>query len=64
MRIGAEDLLKKYKTGIRVAEALIMGRLRSYQEDFASEAIGGTFVFEAAKTRIELGLTKPFEDDE
>ena len=53
MRIGAEDLLKRFGTVVDVAEAMIMGELSSYETDFARDIVTPT-VIAAAEARMRL----------
>lgn len=52
MRIGARDLLNKYGTGLAVAEALLTGKLSSFEEAFVSDVVD-TIILEAAKFRVK-----------
>ena len=52
MKIGAENLLTEYGTALAVAEALIQGKLNSYQEQFVSDIVT-LVILEAAKFRIQ-----------
>jgi len=50
--IGGEDLLKKYGSPLAVAEALILGKLYSDEQRFASELVS-ILTLEAARIRLE-----------
>jgi len=50
--IGAETLVKKYESPLGVAEALILGKLSSYEQYWVGEVVGKTML-EAARIRLE-----------
>ena len=52
MMIGSRDLLKKYGTRLKVAEALLLGNITSYEEEFLLELVNPV-ILEAAKIRLE-----------
>jgi hypothetical protein len=51
--IGGERLLETYGSPMAVAEALLLGKLGSFEQEFVWDACGKT-ILEAAKIRIEL----------
>ena len=53
MRFGAEDLLKKFRTPIEVAEAMILGKLGTEEIDLAHDLVTPT-VIAAAEARLRL----------
>ncbi|HAU08040.1 MAG: hypothetical protein UW46_C0003G0037 [Candidatus Yanofskybacteria bacterium GW2011_GWF1_44_227] len=55
MIIGAADLLEKFGSPLAVAEALILGQLTSYEQDYVSELVG-KIIMDAAKFRVEKSL--------
>ena len=54
---GGEDLIKKYGSRLKVAEALLFDLLADYEQDFVPEVVKPVFI-KAAKARIELRLVK------
>lgn len=52
MMIGSRDLLNKYGSELAVAEALLRGKLDSYDMRFVDEVVSKV-VLEAAKIRLE-----------
>jgi hypothetical protein len=54
MTIGADNLLKEYGSPLGVAEALLKGELNSFQQQYASEAIGSQIVLKAAALRLAM----------
>ena len=61
--LGGEDLLKKYGTRIKLAEALILGQLSAYEESFCWEILNETFVL-AATARFQLKISRLPEVDD
>lgn len=53
MRMGADDLLKLFGTPMDVAEAMIHGKLSTYQLGFASDIVTPTLIA-AAEARLRL----------
>ena len=55
MTIGGEELLKEYGSPLAVAEALLLGKIGSYRQQYVCDVVGKT-VMEAAKFRVEMYL--------
>lgn len=52
MRIGAQNLLEDFGSPLAVAEALLEGRLNSFQQQFVADLVSGP-IMEAARIRLE-----------
>jgi hypothetical protein len=51
MRIGADELLRKYKNPLKIAEALLLGKLDSSEQEYVDDLVS-KIILEAAKFRI------------
>ncbi len=52
MRIGAADLLEKYGSPLKVAEAFLKGEIHSYNQQFVTDLVD-KITLDAAKWRLE-----------
>jgi hypothetical protein len=50
--IGAQDLLSKYGSPLGVAEALLLGKVRSWEQQFVREVVP-SIILETARIRLE-----------
>jgi hypothetical protein len=57
MRIGAENLITKFGSPLAVAEALIEGKVNSFEQQFVSDVVD-KIILEAARIRIEIANSK------
>jgi len=57
--VGREELIRKHGSRLEVAEALIMGKISSHEQEFIGEIVSPV-ILEAARIRLEAnGLLTP-----
>lgn len=55
MTLAAGRLLREYGSSLAVAEALLLGKLKSYEQEYVPELVS-KMIMEAAKFRVEKYL--------
>ncbi len=58
MRVGATELLRKYGSPLRVAEALLQDRLNSFEQRFVADTVTPP-ILEAARIRVQQPTPDP-----